>query len=237
MICIFLDETSDSKYRDYFGISLVMINSFFYPFIKEEFQKILSSSGWDCSIEFKGSYLFSRTKGDPSIDIEKRIRICSDIIALNISKKNSRFNCYYSSKRGVTDQKNEYLKIVAHLLKKVLPKASSAAGKNILSVVFDERSDIKPIDLYHSIISIIHEKGYSLFEMMTMQKSGFETVGLLYADIIGYLNARIEVITNDLELFEGIREEDLENNGKILKLRSSTDLIEQIKNLKWINTN
>jgi hypothetical protein len=64
-----------------------------------------------------------------------------------------------------------------------------------------------------------------------MTTSNFNTVGLLYADIIGYLAARIDTISTDSELFEGITPEQFETNGKILKLKSSVNLISKIKNI------
>ncbi len=64
-----------------------------------------------------------------------------------------------------------------------------------------------------------------------MASSNFNTVGLLYADIIGYLAARIDTISTDSELFEGITPEQYETNGKIKKLRSSVSLILKIKNI------
>ena len=59
MLLVFIDETSDSKFDDYFGLSISTINHTNYKTIKDGFQKILKESRWDESIEFKGSYLFS----------------------------------------------------------------------------------------------------------------------------------------------------------------------------------
>lgn len=64
-----------------------------------------------------------------------------------------------------------------------------------------------------------------------MASSNFHTVGILYADIIGYLAARIDTISNDLELFENISEDQIANNGKIRKLKTSIELITKIKQL------
>lgn len=37
----------------------------------------------------------------------------------------------------------------------------------------------------------------------------------MFADLVGYLAARIDTISNDAELFEDINREQLELNGKI----------------------
>ena len=62
-----------------------------------------------------------------------------------------------------------------------------------------------------------------------MTTSNFNTVGILYADIIGYLAARVDTISTDSELFEGITSKEFEKNGKIKKLKSSMILISKIK--------
>ena len=71
MISIFVDETSDVKHKDYFGLFCTAINHNFYPQIKRETQQILRDGGWDLNVEFKGSYLFSANKGCIEVDIDK----------------------------------------------------------------------------------------------------------------------------------------------------------------------
>lgn len=78
---------------------------------------------------------------------------------------------------------------------------------------------------------VLKKRHYCLFEDVTTPNSNFETVGILYADIVGYLKARIDTISNDSELFENIPKDQLLNNGKIKKLLSSKSLIDGIKNL------
>ena len=68
-----------------------------------------------------------------------------------------------------------------------------------------------------------------MLEDIVISRSGFHTVGVLYADIVGYLYARVDTIANDSELFQNIPPEQWENNGKIKKLKSSTNLLGLIK--------
>ena len=84
---------------------------------------------------------------------------------------------------------------------------------------------------YAVITPVFQKKNYVILEEPLMSTSNFNTVGLLYADIIGYLAARIDTISTDSELFEGITPEQFETNGKIKKLKSSVDLISKIKNI------
>ena len=135
---------------------------------------------------------------------------------------------------GSTTSKNhaeDYLKLLPELLYKTLPKASKGAGKNLISIICDDRSDIKNDDLNDYLIPVIIEKNYLLFERIFQCKSTFDTIGLMYADLVGYLAGRIETIENDSQLFEGLAPEPFRRNGKIRKLQSSQELISKIKNL------
>ena len=63
MLLVFLDECSDSKFKDYFGLSLAVMSASFYPQLKREVQAILRDGGWDPKNEFKGEFLFSASIG------------------------------------------------------------------------------------------------------------------------------------------------------------------------------
>lgn len=102
MLLLFVDETSDSKFKDYFGLSIAIINSNFYQTLKASFHKILVDSGWDKEIEFKGSYLFSANSGCKDIPVDKRIEIASRILELNKSRENSRIKFAYFQKKVMT---------------------------------------------------------------------------------------------------------------------------------------
>jgi hypothetical protein len=64
-----------------------------------------------------------------------------------------------------------------------------------------------------------------------MVTSSFDTVGIMFADIVCYLVGRVDTISHDAELFRGLSDEQFERNGKIRKLRSSTQLISKVKHL------
>jgi len=228
---VFIDETSDDKFKDYFGLSLALIDHTHYAILKEKFQKILSKSKWNIDIEFKGQYLFSAKSGDITVPIEKRIDICKDIIDLTASKKNSRVKFFYTSKRDIKNHKEEYLRSIPLLLTKALPKAPIGAGKSIIAMNFDSRKDVNYKEIRQVVYPVLKDKGYILFEDIVLRESCYETIGILYTDIIAYLIARVETIGNDSELFASISPEEFENNGKIRKWRSSTELIDRVKSI------
>jgi hypothetical protein len=228
MLLAFVDETSDTKFKDYFGLCCATINSSFYRQIKDDFQRILISGGWNPEIEFKGSYLFSALSGDTNVSIEKRIEITSAILALNTAKQNARMKFTYLKKPSI-NQKEAYLNYLPILLEKALPKAQKRAGKDILALHCDRRDDISPREIYNAVIQVIEKRGYTLLEDIVVSRSNFHTVGILYADIVGYLYARVDTIANDSDLFQNVPPEQWENNGKIKKLKSSTKLLGLIK--------
>lgn len=230
MKLVFIDETSDAKERDYFGICIAVVDSVFYSNIKTEFQKILIDAGWDEDTEFKGSFLFSAKKGCLNIPVDTRVEIASKLLELNTAKSNSRIKFYYFSNK-TNDHKADYLEYLPLLLEKAIGKAQKKSGKDIIAIHCDNRNDIDSLEVDTIIKDTINKKGYVLFEQVVQSKSNFDTVGILYADLVAYLVARIQVISNDNELFESLTPEELNTNGKFRKLESSRTLIDKIKNL------
>lgn len=233
MIHVFIDETSDAKFKDYFGLCCAIVKHSFYRQIKTGFQRILIDGGWDPTVEFKGSYIFSASKGCPEVPVDRRVDLAEAIIDLNIAHKNARMKFAYL-KTTTRDPKSTYLSYLPILLDRVLPrvrKGERKQGKDLVTVQCDYRNDITPREVREAVLSVLYDKGYTLFEDVSIVASNFETVGLAYADIVGYLVARIDTIVNDSELFENIPPELFETNGKIKKLRSSVRLITKIKRL------
>jgi len=226
---VFIDETGDEKFKKYLGFCVAVVDSKSYPLLKTEAQKILAQAEWRPDVEFKGAYLFSRTKGCEEIEIEHRMEAARQLLELN-AQKNARMKFAYGSLDSTAPGK-DYLRLVPALVDEVLPRAPKGAGKNVLTVVYDERSDLNPAAFHRAITEIAENKGYVLFETTVEGRSSFDTVGLMFADLVGYLAARVEVISNDAELFEGLTLENYSENGKIRKLESSSELIANIKKL------
>jgi hypothetical protein len=228
MKLLFFDETSDDKFKEYLGVCCAAIDARNYPRVKSEFQAILKKYGWSTKNEFKGNVLFSASQGDKSVSVETRVQIAEDILNLNVAKKNARIQFHYFRKNSQSP-KEDYLACIPEIIRKALPRTT--APKNLVSVHFDHRSDIDLADLRSAVIPAVEESGYILFEDIAMPTSRYETVGILYADLIGYLLSRIDTIRSDSELFDNVSREMWEKNGKIRKMLSSQKLIEKVKNL------
>jgi hypothetical protein len=161
MTLLFFDETSDSKFPDYFGLCCASINSLNYPSVKSEFHAILTKYKWNTACEFKGAYLFSATQGDCSIPIEVRIDIARELLDLNKAETNARIKFHYFRKKS-ENHKIDYLSYLPALIKKALPQ--SKPRKNLVSVHFDKRTDITAAEFRQVVISTIEREGYILFE-------------------------------------------------------------------------
>ena len=118
------------------------------------------------------------------------------------------------------------------LLGKILQPASKKGGKNLISVHYDNFSPVTPKDIRDRIKFEIEKKGFVLFEDVVAAKSGFETIGLLYADLIAYLFGRYDIHKNDLIFFKDLPPEKLQNDGRFKKLKTSKELLGILASLK-----
>ena len=230
MLLVFVDETTDAKFRDYLGLSIATINARFYPLLKTRAQAILQGIGWDPAVEFKGSHIFSATSGCTDVVVESRIDAAHALLDLNASGSNCRMKFYFGE-MGADDHRLAYLAGLPGLLFKAIPPAPGRAGKNLLSIACDTRSDITAEEIDQALSANIARRGYVLLEQTVQLRSSFSTVGIMFADLVGYLAGRIDTISRDSELFEGLSPEQFERNGKIRKLQSSKKLVAKIKRL------
>jgi hypothetical protein len=135
-------------------------------------------------------------------------------------------------KHETDNPKEDYLRTLPLVLEKALPKATDKRqGKDLVTLAYDRRDDISPAEVRAAVDPIIRKRGYTLVEDVCMANSNYHTVGILFADIVGYLVARIDTISNDAELFENLSPEQKSQNGKIRKLQTSQDLLENVRSL------
>ena len=87
---IFIDETSNKKKAGFYGLCGVSVDEAHYASLVREITKCFKDKKWNPDIEFKGSYLFSSSKGDPNVTVDERIKLADQIIASNIAQKNAK---------------------------------------------------------------------------------------------------------------------------------------------------
>jgi len=230
---VFIDECGDANEKDYLGLSIASVNSRFYPALKQEAQSILSKAGWERNTEFKGSCLFSISRGCPGVSVEDRVGAAMSLLDLNTSEKNSRMNFTYGRLRS-TKQSEDYLRCLPRLLHRELIVAPKGAGKNLLAITCDERSDVDRRALHSALASVVESRGYVLHESVAFAQSSFDTIGLMFADLVGYLAARVDLLS-DAQLFEGLSPEELAKDGQHRKLTASRKLLDKLKNLTLVS--
>jgi hypothetical protein len=233
MRLLFVDECGDSEKKDYLGLSIATVDGRFYPLLKRKTQAILLKGKWDPAIEFKGAVLFSSSKGCADVSVDDRIAMAGALLDLNASNQNSRMRFSYgrllSGNHGA-----DYLTHLPGLMNRILPMAPKGAGKDLLAITCDQRSDVDPRELHRVLAPVAEKKGYIIHEAVVCARSSFHTVGVMFADIVGYLAARIDTIATDAQLFEGLTPEQLAKDGKYLKLASSRTLISKVKKLSLL---
>jgi hypothetical protein len=224
---LFVDETGDSKEKAYLGLCIASIDSTKYALLKKGALKILEKAGWPHEIEFKGSYLFSKTSGCKDVPVDERVAAAEKILELN-AKKRSRIKFAYGQMQSANPN-DDYLEGLPGLIYRVLPKAPQGAGKNLVLVACDDRSGIDADVLNHAVKKAVQARGYVLLERPMQVKSSTDTVGIMFADIVGYLLGRLDTI--DVGKFDQLTAQQLETHGDFKKHESATKLIEKIKSL------
>lgn len=232
MKLLFFDETSDHDHPDYLGVCGAIIDSTKYGKIKREFHAHMNEFKWDPSIEFKGSWIFSASKGCQTVPVIQRVDLAKSIIAMNSSGSNSAIKfCYIYGTLG--SQREQYLAILRLVGDALMPKCGTTKqGKDIFAIYCDQRSDVSLADLKGVFRPIIASKNATLLEDIHRVQSNMETVGLCYADIVGYLMSRVDNIKVDAGLFEELNTEEAQRNGQLRKFITSTAITRSIKSMQ-----
>lgn len=231
---LFIDETSDATNTSYLGVCGALIDTSKYGELKREYASIIDEYGWDPSLEFKGTMIFSQSQGCQDVLVDKRIQIAKAIIQLNASDNYSRIKfCYVSSNVG--SDRSTYLKLAAIVIAKLLnTKVTPKNGKNIVSICCDNRSDVTLEELRAIAIPILDRRKLILFEDIILTRSSSQTVGICLADIVGYLMGRTEILGVGRENLTEIDPIQAQTNGQIRKLLASAEIVGMIKSIQVI---
>lgn len=222
---LFIDETQDQHNKEYLGICISVMDSSFYYKIYKLTKKILEKYGWDRNTELKGSYIYSISKGCKDVDIERRISLIKELLSENVANTNSRIKFGFIRTKS-KNVKGDYLISLPILIGKILKKANSGAGKNLISIFFDERNDLKETEISEAIKQILIKRGYLLVESVSRVKSSNDSIGIMYTDLVGYLIGRIHNLKEADEL------NNKTNNYNQIKFQTSKELIKIVKDLK-----
>ncbi len=205
---VFIDETENSKHLpDFYAVCAVAVDATKYALLKDAVDNALKKCGWCSDFEFKGSWIFSSSKGDKSVSTEQRVDAAKSMVAATTSDKNARVKCVMAW----TDQgggQEQHLKLVSQAVKKSLPQASEQGkGKNLVAVFADRKDGISRKNLSDAIVKVTESRGYSIVEDVVVVPSSCKWRGIVLADIFAYLGmwvyAGVRSKSTQLSLLDG----------------------------------
>ena len=185
---IFIDETSNNKKNpNFYGICGVCIDEKHYPGFAREVTKCFKDAGWNTEIEFKGSYLFSTSRGDPNVNVDARIDMVDKIIALNIAEKNAKLKAVFAWNEA-RDTADNHLFLVKQVLCKLLPSINKNRKEKPCLVLADRNDKILQRALWETVNDTLADRNYCLVEdvhIFNVWKPSH--IGLCLCDLIGYM--------------------------------------------------
>jgi len=193
MYLVFADEFKESRKNfEFYGLSVIYINNSSYQKFKKGFYKRLKELGWNPSIEIKGRYSFSSTKGDTNVSINDRLKFVEKLFDLSKSGSGryASAQCYYSIgiyNKG-TDEEEMYLDLLSKIIRK-LPlgkKGGNKNGNNNVIFFLDRNDSIRPIKISDKVEQLCEQRRLFLIERPLSVKSGNETPGIIFADHVGF---------------------------------------------------
>jgi hypothetical protein len=234
---IFLDETTGRRGTNLYGVCGVSIDDKHYASLARAITRCFSEANWDPNIEFKGRWLFSATKGDTSVDVDKRIELAATMIRLNVAQKNAKLKIVFTWNNAGEGAEN-HLSLTSKLLQALLP-AIKPGRKGKPCIVFHDRTDkIPEQDLWASINGTLSSKNYHLVEDVNMIREWKATqIGLCLCDLIAYLAAWHCSTANAKEAQMRLFDEEQISPHDVRKAETVETIFQNLKNIRIIEAN
>jgi hypothetical protein len=186
---VFIDETENSTHvPGFYAVCAVAVDATKYKTVRQAIDDALTSSGWCRDHEFKGSVIFSSSKGDATVSTEKRVDAASSMVSATVSKANSRAvpAVAWSDTGGGAAAHIELLgRAVAGCLK--AKPAGKNKGKDLCIVFADKKAGIGRAALSEAVKTAVASRGYCLAEDVVVVTSSCDWPGVLLADVVAYL--------------------------------------------------
>lgn len=192
MYYLFVDEIKENR-KDYefYGLSAVLINNTSYQRFKTGFYKALSQIGWNQTMEIKGRYCFSRTKGDTDVSVEDRLVFVEELFELSQSGsgKYASAKCYYALDIFIKGQNEEvmYSDLLSRIVNK-LPKNSKSNknGNNNVLIFLDNNDAVNVSNVSKVVKPLLEKRNLFMVERVHSVDSGNDTPGIIFADHLAY---------------------------------------------------
>lgn len=234
MKLVFIDETGNSKQPDFYGICGVCVDEVYYPKLSREIKKCFNDIGWDNSIEFKARYIFSSSKGDNNVSIDKRIDFVDNLIALNIAKRNARLKAVFAYNEAGNTVENHLL-LVKQVLCKLLPSIAKKHKEQPCIIIADHNDKVPHQKLCETINTTLISRNYCLVEdIFSFNRWQPSQTGLCLCDLIGYLASWVCISKNTDEAQKSLFEAETISATNSDKAETVKRIFGNIKNIDII---
>jgi hypothetical protein len=228
----FIDEVKNQRNNQYFGVCCVHMEHGYYQSIHEKMIKIFERAEWNLDqYEFKGSYMFSSSRGDPQVSVEKRIEMVEQILDLDIAKKNSKLKiefCFNAS----GDSEDNYLGLLTECFKK-LPSPHNGLGKRLCGVFVDHHDGYDPQKIRDRVIypAITRKEWILLEDVHVIGQWNKQQMGMTLCDILAYLSSWISLFPDPSTASEEIMNEENISEHDRRKYQRVIELLALVKKL------
>jgi hypothetical protein len=186
---VFIDETENSTHvPGFYAVCAVAIDATKYKTVRQEIDKALDACKWLRSHEFKGSCMFSASKGDANVAVERRIDAVNRMVAATVSKANARAVPVIAWTDGGPSTEN-HLALVKQAIAGALKQkpTGKTKGKDLCFVFADGKDSIHFADLSDAVREAVQSRGYFMGEDVIVVSSSCASPGVLLADVLAYL--------------------------------------------------
>jgi hypothetical protein len=248
---LFADEVKNIyNKKNSYGLIVVLIDSHYLVEIYKNFKKELDKLTIDGK-EMKGKDLFS-TKTNK--DVGQNINFMNSVLRLSSSKsgKTAKFKAYvnFSFFKENTNEYDMYKKCFSEIINKI--EKNNNIKKSLLILELDNNESVKTNkkDFDFSIKSLLSKRGYYLHENSFLVNSSNDTIGILFADYIGYILAsyfnlskfnkdNIEeiksLISKDTDKYTDKEKEKLKNYiNNYKKIETTENLMKEVKKIIFV---
>jgi hypothetical protein len=229
---IFIDEVEQQQKRaGFFGVGGLAVSTSHYATLQDGVDEALDDAGWNRDEEFKGRFIFSSSKGDKSVPIEKRIELVKAIVATTTAKENARARFSFAHNLDGKTADN-YLGLVGKVVARCPKPENQKRDKPLVSVYLDHSDIVKPAKVAEKVRPILEERELRLVENPVLLISSNGTAGLIAADVLTYLKSWDVLFpepseAQQAELFE--TPSDKLNAEKLSKIREILSLVKQVE--------
>jgi hypothetical protein len=234
MRLIFIDEIEQPKHAPkFFGVAGLFVNSSHYSALRRAVEDALDAAKWNRGEEFKGRFIFSSTKGDDSVPVDRRIELVRTIVSATTAKRNARVRfCFAYNDKGKNAE--NYLDLVAKVTAKCPQPENAMQDKPLVSMYCDYLSDVKPKNIEDAVTDVLACRRLRPVEMPAVMLSSNSTAGLIAADVLAFIESW-DILFPDLD--EAQQAELFQAKGERLadKLAAVRELLNLVKEVEVID--